>query len=97
MHDINGKRRRVSLISPCWSAIDLTQALGRIHRAGGKSKSIQRIIYCANTIEEKIADKIQTKLKEMSSLNDGDLNLNNIIFERKPLDAIGYSENINDE
>lgn len=83
LHDISGKHKRVSLISPCWSSIDLTQALGRIHRAGGKSKSLQRIIYTANTVEEKIADKIQIKLKDLSSINNGDLDLTNIIFEKK--------------
>ena len=85
LHDINGKRKRVSIISPCWSPIDLTQALGRIHRAGGKSKSLQRIVYCANSVEEKIADKLQRKLKDMSSINNGDLDLSNITFENKPI------------
>lgn len=89
LHDINGNRRRVSLISPCWSAIDLTQALGRVHRAGGKSKSLQRIIYCASTVEERIAEKIQIKLKDLGSVNDGDLDLSNITFDKKPTDATG--------
>ena len=84
LHDINGKRRRVSLISPTWSCIDLTQALGRIYRAGGKSKSLQRIIYCAGGIEEKIAEKLQRKLKDMSQINNGDLDVSGIIFEKKP-------------
>jgi superfamily II DNA/RNA helicase len=35
LHDIHKKRRRASIISPCWSSIDLVQVLGRIHRAGG--------------------------------------------------------------
>lgn len=86
LHDVNGKRKRVSLISPCWSPIDLTQALGRIHRAGGKSKSLQRIIYCANSVEEKIADKLQRRLKDLSNINNGDLDLSNITFENKPVD-----------
>jgi superfamily II DNA or RNA helicase len=84
LHDISGGHRRVALISPCWSSIDLTQALGRVHRANGKSKSLQRIIYTANTVEEKIAEKIQIKLKELNSINNGDLDLTNIVFEKKP-------------
>lgn len=75
LHDINGKFKRVSLISPPWSAIDLTQALGRIHRAGSKSKALQRIIYCDNTIENNVADKLRVKLGNLQSLNNGDLTI----------------------
>ena len=82
LHDKTGERPRASLISPTWSSIDLQQALGRIHRAGGKSKSLQRILYVANTIEEKIADKIKDKLKNINTLNNGDLDLTNITYER---------------
>lgn len=80
LHDIHKKRRRASIISPCWSSIDLVQVLGRIHRAGG-SKSLQRIIYSSVGVEEKIAEKLQKKLKNLKNINDGDLNLSNIKFE----------------
>ena len=80
LHDINGKYPRVSFISPTWNSIDLVQAFGRIHRANGKSKSLQRIVYASNTIEEKICDKLKIKLKNIDTLNNGDLNLNNIEF-----------------
>ena len=83
LHDIYGGHPRVSLISPTWSSLDLVQALGRIHRAGGKTKSLQRIIYTANTIEERIAEKIKIKLKNINSINNGDLDLTNIKFENK--------------
>lgn len=81
LHDIHGGYPRVSLISPTWSSIDLIQALGRIHRAGGKSKSLQRIIYAAETVEDNIADKIKNKLKNINSINNGDLDLTNINFQ----------------
>jgi SNF2 family DNA or RNA helicase len=81
LHDIHGGHPRVSLISPTWSSIDLIQALGRIHRAGGKSKSLQRIIYAAETVEDKIADKIKSKLSNINSINNGDLDLTNINFQ----------------
>ena len=85
LHDINGKYKRVSLISPCWSAQDVKQSLGRIHRAGAKSNAIQYIIFTANTIEESIAEKLQTKLTNMSTINDGDIKPSNtVIFEKKP-------------
>ena len=83
LHDIYGGHPRISLISPPWSSIDLVQALGRIHRAGGKTKSLQRIIYTANTIEEQIADKLKIKLNNINSINNGDLDLTNIEFENK--------------
>jgi len=57
--------------------------LNRIHRAGGKTKSLQRIIYTANTIEEQIADKLKIKLNNINSINNGDLDLTNIEFENK--------------
>jgi superfamily II DNA or RNA helicase len=81
LHDIYGGHPRVSLISPTWSSIDLIQALGRIHRAGGKSKSLQRIIYAAETVEDRIADKIKYKLENINSINNGDLDLTNIDFQ----------------
>jgi superfamily II DNA or RNA helicase len=83
LHDIYGGHPRISLISPTWSSLDLVQALGRIHRAGGKTKSLQRIIYTANTVEEKISEKIKLKLKNINSINNGDLDLTNINFENK--------------
>jgi superfamily II DNA or RNA helicase len=72
LHDIHGVPR-VSLISPPLSATDLKQALGRIHRAGSKSPALQRIIYCANTCEEVICNRIKEKLHFMDKLNDDDL------------------------
>jgi hypothetical protein len=83
LHDLNGKYPRVSLISPTWNSIELVQALGRIHRAGGKSKSLQRIIYCANTVEDKISDKIKLKLNNINDINNGDIDLTNIKFENE--------------
>lgn len=72
LHDLYGVPR-MSLISPSWSAIDIKQALGRIHRAGSKTKCIQKIVYCAKTYEEKICNIIKTKLRNLSGINDGDL------------------------
>lgn len=73
LHDIYGGHPRASIISPPWSSIELVQALGRVHRAGGKSKSLQRIVYTANTIEEKIADKLRGKLSNLNLINDGEV------------------------
>lgn len=75
LHDTRGGFPRASLLSPTWNAVDLIQALGRVHRAGGKSKSLQRIVYTANTVEERIADNLKAKLTNVSQINDGDLSL----------------------
>lgn len=73
LHDLNGNHSRVSLISPSYSAQDLVQALGRIHRAGSRSKTVQKIVFCAGTIEEQIADKVNSKMNNIKLINDGDL------------------------
>lgn len=73
LHDINGKYPRVALISPTTSATNLIQALGRIHRSGGKSKSLQRIIFAAHTPEEMISRLLFKKLANLSVLNDGEM------------------------
>ncbi len=83
LDDQIGDHPRASLISPTWDAVVLIQALGRIHRAGSKSKSLQRIIYTANTVEEQIAEKLQKKLRDINSLNNGDVDLTNITFEKE--------------
>jgi len=72
LHDLHGVPR-VSLISPTYSSIQLTQALGRIHRAGAKTPAIQRLIYSAGTCEEAICARVNAKLKFTADLNDNDL------------------------
>lgn len=73
LHDTDGNFPRVSIISPSWSAQDLVQALGRTPRAGAKSPVIQKIVYCANTVEERICAVVQSKLNNYSQINDGKL------------------------
>ena len=74
LHDETGKSPRVALICPTFSATDLRQALGRVHRAGG-GKSLQRVLFAAGTIEEKVCLRVQSKLKRLDLLNDGDLEM----------------------
>jgi superfamily II DNA or RNA helicase len=84
LHDTSGKHPRISLISPTWNSVDLKQALGRIHRAGAKSKSYQKIIFIAETVEENIMEKIKEKLNNINSINNGDLDLTYLKYEIKP-------------
>lgn len=71
LHDTDGKYPRVALISPTWSAQDLIQVLGRVHRANCKSPVEQKILFCNGTFEETIAAIIQSKVKNIGFLNDG--------------------------
>lgn len=73
LHDLHGTYPRVSLICPTDHAVDLKQALGRIHRAGAKSKSIQKIVFAAGTYEERVCKRTQGKLANIELLQDGDL------------------------
>jgi superfamily II DNA or RNA helicase len=71
LHDVTGRHPRLALISPSWSAIDFLQTLGRVHRAGGLSKSRQRILFAAGTVEERVSVLLESKVKNLSLLNDG--------------------------
>jgi superfamily II DNA or RNA helicase len=73
LHDINGKYPRIAIISPSYSAVLMRQATGRVWRDSAKSKSIQKIVFVAKTVEEKVCDSVNEKLKNMDLLNDGDL------------------------
>ena len=86
LHDINGKFPRVALIMPTPSAYDLKQVLGRVHRAGGQTKSVQYIVYAAQVpIEEDTCNKLDGKFKRMDLIADGevDATINLAIPEQK--------------
>jgi hypothetical protein len=58
---------------PSPSIYDTRQVLGRIHRSGGKTKSIQYLVYAAGVpIEENICSKLDEKLKRLDILADGE-------------------------
>jgi SNF2 family DNA or RNA helicase len=77
LHDLNGKFPRMSIVSPTWSPVLVRQALGRIWRDDAKTKSIQRIVCVANTVEENVCHNMQQKLNNLDMLNDGDLSYSN--------------------
>jgi len=72
LHDPTGVKPRLSLISPTFSAQDLRQALGRVHRSGG-AHSIQKIVFASGTVEEHACAAVEAKLACIDTLNDGDL------------------------
>lgn len=76
LHDLNGKFPRHTLLNPSWSAVNTLQALGRCHRAEGKSPVIQRFFYAADVdIEERMRQRVQQRLNSLELLNDGDLTI----------------------
>ena len=75
LHDLNGNYPRIALISPTPSAVDLRQALGRVWRDGGKTKSLQKIVFAANTVEEEVCEKVKLKLNSLDTINDGDVSI----------------------
>ena len=78
LHDLNGNYPRHTLINPSYSAINTLQALGRCFRANGKTTVIQRIFFANGvTIEERMRQRVDLRLTNLDSLNDGDLSLDN--------------------
>lgn len=73
LHDLNGRRSRVSLGCPMYSAIKFRQIPGRICRSGAKSKSFHHVVYGSNTLEAGVCFKTEQKLERLDLLTDGDL------------------------
>jgi len=74
LHDVRGEFPRTALICPDNNAVTLGQVLGRVHRAGGKSRSRQIILFAAGTVEEGICDNVRRKLASIDTVNDGNPN-----------------------
>lgn len=70
LHDVHGNRPRTALISPSYNAKDMLQTIGRVDRAGSKTDSIQRILFAAGTVEEKVETSVRAKLKNISDLHE---------------------------
>jgi SNF2 family DNA or RNA helicase len=73
LHDVNGEYPRTAVIFPSDRAVDVKQGLGRVHRAGGKSRSRQIVYFAADTPEEAMVERLRGKLANFDTLNDGDL------------------------
>jgi superfamily II DNA or RNA helicase len=83
LHDLHG-RPRVSYICPPESATELVQALGRINRSGALSPALQKIVFAADTLEERIRIRVDAKVDRVEGLIDGDLKL----FEERELSDV---------
>lgn len=76
LHDYKGDGQRVSLVSPPYSSKDLLQVFGRSRRTGSHTDPIHKLVYAANTIEERVCEHVSAKLGDLSTLNDGTLDFN---------------------
>ena len=81
LHDIHGNHPRMSIVCPTWRAVSLRQALGRVHRAGAKSKSIQKLVFLGEGIEVRVAERVREKLFAIDTINDADLAQEEFIYE----------------
>lgn len=73
LHDLHGKHPRNSLINPSWSAINFAQAVGRIHRANGKTPCRQQFLYANVPIEIRMANRLTNRLANLDCLNNGEV------------------------
>lgn len=72
-HTPNKKYPSEIFLPPVWNSEDLVQVLGRAHRINSQSTTYQNLIWFADTMEERIADKVKTKcaaLKEVVGANE---------------------------
>ena len=74
LHDLTGEHPRVSLISPNFSAVDLKQVLGRVHRAGAKSPAVQKVVFASDTVEMSVCRAVRKKLNNLDLINDDEMN-----------------------
>lgn len=75
LHDQDGRFSRVGLLSIPESSTHLIQALGRNDRVGAKSVGLNRILFCADTMEEKVYANLAEKIRDIETINDGDLSI----------------------
>jgi superfamily II DNA or RNA helicase len=69
LHDEHGGHPRMAFISPTYNVKEYVQTLGRVHRAGAKTASVQRVLVAEKTIEEKIVAKLEEKRQDMDTLH----------------------------
>ena len=83
LHDQDGRFPRVGLLSIPESSTHLIQALGRNDRVGARSVGLNRILFVANTMEETVYENLAGKIRDIETINDGDLAVLSEVMERK--------------
>jgi len=75
LHDQDGRYPRVGLLSIPESSVHLIQALGRNDRVGSKSVGLNRILFCADSMEQEVYENVVRKIRDIERINDGDLQI----------------------
>lgn len=75
LHQLPGRRPRVTYLTPGDKADDYKQCLGRVNRAGG-GFTTQTVVLAAGTVEEKVQQNLAMKLRNLDALQDGDVEIN---------------------
>ena len=73
VHD--GKYALVGVLLLPESSTHLIQALGLYDRVGAKSVGLNRILFMAGTMEEKVYENLSGKIRSIDQINDGDLTI----------------------
>jgi len=76
LHDQHGTFPRQSLISPSFNLKEHIQMLGRIHRVGAKTPSLQRVLVASGTVEEQVMEVLEKKRKSLETLHSQPLKNN---------------------
>jgi superfamily II DNA or RNA helicase len=73
LHDVIGNCPRHVIIFPTYKAVTLIQVHGRTVRSGGLTPVVQRLVYAAGGIEEKISRVVERRLENLAAIMDGEL------------------------
>lgn len=84
LHHIEGPYPHDANIVPGFDAKLLRQVFGRVHRAGGLSKSLQRVFLPNTQAGRQVHSSVSRKLNNLDALNDGDLMPGNLVFSSRP-------------
>lgn len=77
---LHGPGERIAILNPTPSAMEMKQAMGRIHRMGG-GNTVQQILFAAGTIEERVYRTCKDKMQHIDVINDGMLSLEGERFD----------------
>jgi len=73
LHDTNGDRPRLSLISPSFNSYEFSQVLGRIHRNGAKTDALQKVMLSSGSIEEYVMKALARKMDNMNTIHQSQI------------------------
>lgn len=73
LQDLVGGYPRVGLVMPDFSAPNMRQVFGRLHRDGGRSPCFYRVLFVARSVETQIHRSLSAKLNNLDALNNADL------------------------